>query len=190
VALLVVVALFVAAIPALAEPTGNEVLVTCQTAIRFIDNNGGPAGEHFDSGWCIGRVTSALQLTKARNERTTLFKSKPTTLQFCVPDSRLCIVGIFVREKADPAATDFQLEITIGGQQLFAGPFNVNFAQQLTARSIAEMHGLVVPSPGTLGVSLRHEGRVIGHWSAAVNQDGQAAMQMFLPPLLPPPRPV
>lgn len=85
--LVVVTSLFATALPAFADFTGNDVLKSCQAAVRFADNDGAPAGEHFDSGWCIGWVAGALQLTKLHNEWTTVIKEKPALLQFCVPDS-------------------------------------------------------------------------------------------------------
>jgi hypothetical protein len=77
----------VSAIPAMGETTGNDVLNSCQASLRFNDNSGAPAGEHFDAGWCIGWVAGALELTKLHNEWATFIKEKPALLQFCVPES-------------------------------------------------------------------------------------------------------
>ena len=82
--LIVVVVLFIAVVPAFGEITGNDVLNSCQTAVRFVDNDGGPTGEQFDSGWCVGWVNAALELTKLHNEWATLIQEKPALLQFCV----------------------------------------------------------------------------------------------------------
>jgi Rap1a immunity proteins len=80
-------------VPAFGETTGNDVLDKCQTALRFADNNGAPAGEHFDSGWCFGWVGGALELTKLHNEeRMILTEKKPTLLQFCLPDSGIPVI--------------------------------------------------------------------------------------------------
>jgi hypothetical protein len=76
----------VAVIPAF-DASGNGVLAKCQTAIQFVDNNGAPVGEHFDSGWCIGWVAGALQLSKLHNDWATFIGEKPALLQFCLPDS-------------------------------------------------------------------------------------------------------
>lgn len=37
-----------------AAPTGNDVLSSCQTAVRFAEDGGAPTKEHFDAGWCLG----------------------------------------------------------------------------------------------------------------------------------------
>jgi len=91
ISILLAIALF-AAIPASAETTGNDVLKDCQTAIRFADNNGAPTSELFDSGWCIGWVSSALELTKLHNEWTDFTKQKPTMMQFCLPASGVPVI--------------------------------------------------------------------------------------------------
>jgi hypothetical protein len=87
---------FLAAASALAETTGNDVLSSCQTAVRVFDNDGGLVGghvdEHFDSGWCTGWVTGALELTKLHNEWTKVIGGKPTLLQFCVPKSGIPVI--------------------------------------------------------------------------------------------------
>jgi hypothetical protein len=90
----VVLIALLAAVPAFAGTTGNDVLKTCQTAVRFVDNNGAPTGELFDSGWCFGWVNSALELTKLHNDWTSLAKQKPTLLQFCIPDSGIPTIQV------------------------------------------------------------------------------------------------
>jgi hypothetical protein len=78
--------------PAFAETTGNDVLTKCQAAVRLFDNNGGPSGEQYDSGWCIGWVTGALQLTRMHNDWATFVKQKPSLLQFCVPNPGIPVI--------------------------------------------------------------------------------------------------
>lgn len=90
--LVVIAVLFTSALPAFADKTGNDVLNSCQTAVRFFDNDGAPAGEHFDSGWCIGWVSGVLQLTKAHNDWSRLVEQKPTAWQFCVPASGIPVI--------------------------------------------------------------------------------------------------
>jgi len=68
--ILLVVALLGAGVSASGETTGNDVLKDCQIAVRYFDNNGGLTSELFDSGWCVGWVSSALELTKMHNEWT------------------------------------------------------------------------------------------------------------------------
>ena len=77
---------------AFGETTGNDVLNSCQTAVRYIDNNGEFTNEHFDSGWCTGWIAGVLQLTKLHNERIIVTKEKSTMLQFCVPDSGIPVI--------------------------------------------------------------------------------------------------
>ena len=60
--------LALAASPALGDTTGNEVLEKCNTAVQFFHNNGAPANQHFDAGWCFGWMAGALQLSKLHND--------------------------------------------------------------------------------------------------------------------------
>lgn len=85
--LLMVVTLFALDLSALAEKTGNDLLASCQAAVRVADNNGGPAAGQFDAGWCIGWVSGALALTQLHNEWTTFTQQKSTLVQFCVLDA-------------------------------------------------------------------------------------------------------
>ena len=101
---------------------------------------------------------------------------------FPVAMPRLSIVGIFTREAADPGIVDLQLRLQIGEQQLFNGAININFLQQLSARNITEMRGLVLPNPGLLTVSLSYQDRVLGVWSINLVQIGQPELQMFMAP--------
>ena len=82
------------AIPSVGQAlaSGNDVLDKCQAAIRWFDNNGSPAKELIDVGWCEGWVGGALELTKLHNEWTDFTKQKPTLLQFCLPDSGVPLI--------------------------------------------------------------------------------------------------
>lgn len=92
-----VVLLFAAGISASAASndvlaTGNNVLKDCQTAVRFADNNGAPVSEHFHSGWCVGWISAALELTKLHNVWTDFIGQKPALLQFCLPVSGIPVI--------------------------------------------------------------------------------------------------
>jgi Rap1a immunity proteins len=87
-----VLLLLAACMSASAESTGNDVLKSCQAAVRFADNDGAPVSEHFDSGWCFGWVSGALEITKLHNEWTDFTGQKPTLLQFCLPESGIPVI--------------------------------------------------------------------------------------------------
>jgi len=72
-------------VPSVAESRGNEVLDKCQTSLRFYENNGAPPGEHFDAGWCIGWINSALELNHLNAEWLDMTKVKSGLIQFCTP---------------------------------------------------------------------------------------------------------
>lgn len=91
---------------------------------------------------------------------------------------RICIVGVFTREQADPANINLQLQLLLNDDQsLYNGPLNINFAHQLTARSIGEMRNLAIPSPGTLIVRIAERERIISSWSLNFIQVGMPEMR-------------
>jgi hypothetical protein len=107
---------------------------------------------------------------------------------FPIAVPRLSVMSLLSREAGDPSNVELQLQIHLGENQLFRGPVPINFAQQLTARTILEMQGFVVPSPGTLRFVLANDGVPIGSWEVLVNQVGQPRFQMVFPgPIAQPP---
>jgi hypothetical protein len=120
----------------------------------------------------------------ARNNALSAFNiiEQFSAASFPVAVPRIAMIAAFTREQTDPSNIQFQLKIFAGNQQLFGGPFAVNFVQQLTARTVAEMHGLVIPGPGNLTFVLMNGEEKLSSWTVTVNQVGQAPLQMFLPP--------
>lgn len=105
---------------------------------------------------------------------------------FPVAVPHLAVVGMFSREENDPSTLDLQLQFHLGPQQLFATPLTINFAHRLDSRIVAEMTGLVVPSPGSLVFALRNGEALMASWSVRVNQIGQPGVQLNLPQSGPP----
>lgn len=101
---------------------------------------------------------------------------------FPVAVPRIAIITILTREAADPSNVQLQVQVYCGDHQLFTGPMAVNFVQQLTARTVIEVHGLVVPTPGTLRFLLRHGDETLSSWTVLANQVGQMPIQMFIAP--------
>jgi len=104
------------------------------------------------------------------------------TPSFPVAIPRIAVIAGLSRENTDPSNLRLHLQIYSGNQQLFAGPLGVNFMQQLTARTVAEMHGLVVPRPGVLNFVLLNGEERLDSWTINVNQVGQIPLQIFMPP--------
>jgi hypothetical protein len=123
----------------------------------------------------------------ARNNTLSVFHilEQLNAIGFPVVVPRLSVVAIFEREQTDPATIQLQLEIYAGLQQLFAGPIAVNFFQQLMARTVLELNGLVVPAPGNLRVVVTLEGQAVGSWTIPVIELGQPHAQIVFPPTAP-----
>jgi hypothetical protein len=103
---------------------------------------------------------------------------------FVVP--RVAILAFLSREEADPSIFQLRLQIFSGVQELFDGPLSVNFAHQLSSRTVVDLNGLLVPAPVQLRFLLLNEDHVLDSWSVIVNQLGQPGLQLNLPPQPPP----
>ena len=107
-----------------------------------------------------------------------------TAFPFAIP--RISMIAMFTRENEDPSTFQLQLQIDSGDQRLFDGPMPVNFQQQLSARTVLDMHALVVPSPGALTFTLRNGEAPIGSWTVLIVNAGRPNLQPNLPiPLAP-----
>jgi hypothetical protein len=100
---------------------------------------------------------------------------------FPVAVPRISVIALLTREAEDPNTAEFQLQVHLGNQQLFAGPVAITFLQQLSSRSIIDMHGLVVPAPGTLRFLLRNGEATMGAWTISMLQAGQPSIQLHFP---------
>jgi len=105
---------------------------------------------------------------------------------FPVVVPRLAILSLLERDEGDPAVVQLHLRMFSGVQQLFDGPMPVNFNQQFSARTIIDMHGVVIPAPGELRFLLMNVEETLASWTIVVNNVGQAGAQLYFPPPPPP----
>jgi hypothetical protein len=99
---------------------------------------------------------------------------------------RVTVIAVLSREEDDPPTPDFQLEVRLGDQQLVAHPFNVNFANYLTTKAVAELNAIVVQTPGQLSFVLRQAGEEKAYWPVTITQLGQQPVAwVFPPPIIP-----
>ena len=105
---------------------------------------------------------------------------------FPVAIPRVAVLALVSREETDPNNVQLHLQIVCGQQHLFDGPVPVNFNQQLSARTIIDMQGLVLPAPGELRLLLMNANDTIASWTVLVNHVGQAGAQLFFPAPPPP----
>lgn len=108
---------------------------------------------------------------------------------FPVVVPRISVAALFERDQNDPQNFELQLSAIAGEQPLFVGPFPVNFAQQMQARTVVEMNGLLLPSPGTLRMLLGDGDRLVASWVITVNQIGQPQAQLVFAQPPPPAAP-
>ena len=100
---------------------------------------------------------------------------------FPVAIPRISMIASLTREATDPSDVTLQLQIHCGNQQLYAGPVQINFLQQLSARTIVDMHGLLVPAPGSLQFLLSRDAEALSSWTILVNHIGRPEAQMSFP---------
>jgi hypothetical protein len=76
------------------------------------------------------------------------------------------------REQTEPSAFDLNLRITLSGQEqpLLDGGFQLEFQNRPRARTLAQIAGLPIPSPGVLHFSLSYEERELSAWDVLVTQ--------------------
>jgi hypothetical protein len=81
---------------------------------------------------------------------------------------RVTVLGSLAREPNDPESLEYTLAIRIGDRPLFSGPIKIAFIQQLTARMIAELQGVAIPTPGDLVFSLLDATEELATWKVSV----------------------
>jgi len=93
---------------------------------------------------------------------------------------RISIIGSFSREVTDPDTADLTLTGVLAGRQIFSGPFRVLFFQQLAARAVLELQGIIVTTPGDLVFRLLYGQEELAIWSIPIIASPQAqTVQMY-----------
>jgi hypothetical protein len=87
---------------------------------------------------------------------------------FLIP--RISILAAFERTPEEPSLFPLSLLVTLGEQQVFKGTLAVNFAQQLHTRTVAEIGGLLISSPGKLKFSLFRDKEELASWVIAIER--------------------
>jgi hypothetical protein len=77
---------------------------------------------------------------------------RPQGFPILVP--RLTIVVVLERSVGDPQDTNGRLVVTVGDAELVTVPMNVSFQERPRLRVITNFAGFVIPSPGTLRISV------------------------------------
>lgn len=92
----------------------------------------------------------------------------------------MAILAMIDQGESEPDRPDVQLQISLGGQQLFQGPFQVDFQGRRKGKALAEFNGLVVPAPGVLRLSLSYNGQPFAAWEIVCDQALPPQLQMLL----------
>lgn len=104
---------------------------------------------------------------------------------FPVVIPRVTVITSLTREPSDPDKLECTLTVRIGERQIYTGPLKLAFLQQMGARAIFEMQGMVVSAPGDLIFRLLDGEKELANWSVSVVGVNPPAVQMFLVPPAP-----
>lgn len=85
---------------------------------------------------------------------------------------RLSVIGMLTREETDPEDYELVGLIAMGDVEVGRFAVAVRFGGKLNSRLIAKLHGVPLPNPGTLKVSLKHDDAVMASWSILVSRLG------------------
>lgn len=96
---------------------------------------------------------------------------------FMIP--RVSILAAFERTPDEPSLFPLVLLVTLGEEEVFRGPLALNFAQQLTTRTVVEIGGLPVSSPGKLKFTLLREDRELTSWAIIIERLNAPAMEQL-----------
>ena len=102
---------------------------------------------------------------------------------FLIP--RISILAAFERTPDEPSMFPLILSVTLGEHQIFSGPVAVNFAQQLQTRTLVEMGGLPVSSPGKLKFSLLRDQELVASWTIVIERLNTPGMEQLPFPIQP-----
>ena len=102
---------------------------------------------------------------------------------FIIP--RVSILAAFERTPDEPSLFPLMLLVTLGGVEVFKGPFALNFAQQLMTRTVVEIGGLPVDSPGKLKFSILRDNHEQASWAITIERLNAPAMEQLPFPIQP-----
>jgi hypothetical protein len=96
---------------------------------------------------------------------------------------RISVIAAFERSSEELNVFQITLSVTLGEHQIFLGPIALNFAQQLQTRTVVEMGGLPISSPGKLKFAIRRDDIELAEWSIQIDRLGtQQIEQLPFPP--------
>lgn len=92
------------------------------------------------------------------------------TFPFVIP--KLSLIAVFEKASDESATPTVSIRVTINEQQVFGQDSNLDFQSLNRIRVLADINGLVVPSPGSLVISLSRDEVTYGSWKIVAKQAG------------------
>lgn len=86
----------------------------------------------------------------------------------------MTVMAIASRERTEPSLFNLTIRIGMKGQEPFVNSGLVmDFQDRIRARSLGQIAGLSVPSPGVLRFELLQEGNLLSSWETIVERVGE-----------------
>jgi hypothetical protein len=87
-------------------------------------------------------------------------------LPFVIP--RISIITIIERDDNEPNVANMTLRLSLNERQIFENPIELTFQGRNVARTIVDVHNIVIPVPGDLLVALNYEGTEMARWAIKI----------------------
>ncbi len=98
---------------------------------------------------------------------------------FPVVVPKLSVIILLARQEDEPQLVSARLRLALADQTLFERGLELSFQYRTRVRQLVDMHGLVLPSPGTLRVSLFVGDQEMGRWLIEIKSIGQPQVDLF-----------
>ena len=125
------------------------------------------------------KVTSFLCVESAVIDKTTnrlsLFHvlEQINAASFPVPCPKFSVVTVVSRNLNEPNKEELEVRLSLNRKHIVSMPISIDFQKGKLSRFIGELQGLVLPGPGILRASLRHNNRTVNTWDIEILATGK-----------------
>ena len=94
---------------------------------------------------------------------------------------RLMVLTVLERDQDDADKFPLVLDITIAGQSLASINFEIDFQGLNRTRGLLFIGGMPIPQPGTLRITVSHQGQELAHYDIEVKTSAKAEARIIQP---------
>ncbi len=96
---------------------------------------------------------------------------------FPIVINNFVVFSFIIREESEPNSISCRLKLILGNELISEIPFELNFQSQNKVRSVVNIMGFIIPTPGLLKVSLNSGEDDLSSWFIDVKSVGQPHVQ-------------